>query len=152
MTYDELVALFEEAKLYQKRANLKNMKADALRMSVLGRAITYDKPNVQTSPHNYVEDTLAEVADLESEAEVIMSQGDDLKARLKAMIEILESDEQQIVLIDYYFNGLSISDIADKRNFSKTAVWDIRNDALVNIFDSLQNSERNERNERNERE
>lgn len=122
----KLIAIREQAR--QIRA--KQEKIEELRMSLYGTGIDYSKDNVQTSPVNTMELYEAEIDYLTREVNAMKQSLINKAKKLQVM-----SNKERFILINKYFNDMSINQISRKMKKSKRTVNYIHSDALENYYD-----------------
>ena len=96
-------------------------------------AIQYDKPNIQTSPRDYLTDKIIELADYEK---VIVNEqtkyNHEAEALHKEIMRLRNKNERE-VLLRYYLRSESASDIGKALNINRTSVFRIMRRAEGNI-------------------
>ena len=96
-------------------------------------AIRYDKDRIMTTPMNYQEQALIDAADLEAQAEKLITEGDVLRMELIKLIYKLDDISDQTVLIRYYFNNETLRSMAEETNHDPTTYWYRKENAIQKI-------------------
>lgn len=109
----------------------KEQELEALRYKASGAgAIRYDKERVQTSPQNYMEMAMMDIAELGKEIEEDKASIEDIKGTAYGIVRVMQQAEERTVLEWFYLNGLSMEDTADKMHMSKRNAYYLKEDAL----------------------
>lgn len=92
-------------------------------------AILSSMPKGSSNPHKY--DKLAEINDaIESKLEDAIN----IKYDVFNAISLLENKEEKSVMLDYYINGLTIWEIAQRTNYSTAQVKRIKKEATRKLI------------------
>lgn len=115
----------------EQAINDKLLELEALRYKASGAgAIRYDKVNVQTSPQNFMEQVICDIAELSAEVEEDRASVDELKGTAYAIIRRMPKADERTLLEWYYLNGLPMAAIMEKMHRSERSVYYLRMDAL----------------------
>lgn len=133
MTVEELKDKFHRVRDNRREVIALKDKAAALRQSAMGGAIRYDKDRIMTTPMNYQEQALIDAADLEAQAEKLITEGDVLRMELIKLIYKLDDISDQTVLIRYYFNNETLRSMAEETNHDPTTYWYRKENAIQKI-------------------
>ena len=107
-------------------------------LTLLPKAITYDKEKVQTSPEDILANGAAEIVEMQEElgrSIVILKRK---KAGAEAMIIRLENSDEREVMRYYYLDSIEgqlfkWEDVAEKMHRDKRQIFRIHGNALKNL-------------------
>ena len=104
---------------------------DALRYRASGAgAIRYDKDHVMTSPQNYIEIAIQDIADVSRKLDKEKELFEALLYDAYSIIRQMKVPEQRIALVMHYMNCKPWQEVETVLNISKRKMFYIRNEAL----------------------
>ena len=101
-----------------------------LRACLLPAAIVYDKDRVQTTPDDMMADTMADVVDLDAQIEILQRQRARQIRRIGKALDMLEDSREKAILEAYYIGQKSMTDIADRMNYSLQHTYRLKRDGV----------------------
>lgn len=115
----------------EKSIRDKKLELEALYYKAGGcTAIQYDKVSVQTSPQNYMEMAIADIAELRQEIEEDDAQIEETKGNAYSIVRRMSDPSQRAMIEWFYLNCVSMQTVAEKMYMSERNAYYLRDDAL----------------------
>jgi DNA-directed RNA polymerase specialized sigma subunit len=111
----------------------KDIRRQELRACLLPAAITYDKDRVQTTPEDHMAETMAEVADLDAEIEILRRRRARQIRLISRALDQLEDDREKAILEAYYIGRKSMNEIAEHMSYSLQHTYRLKRDGVENM-------------------
>jgi len=111
----------------------KDIRRQELRACLLPSAITYDKDRVQTTPDDVMADTMADVADLDAEIEILQRQRARQIRRIGKALDMLEDSREKAILEAYYIGQKSMVEISERMSYSLQHTYRLKRDGVEKI-------------------
>ena len=108
----------------------KDIRRQELRACLLPAAITYDKDRVQTTPEDNMAETMAEVADLDAEIEILRRRRARQICLISRALDQLEDGREKAVLEAYYIGRKSMNEIAEHMSYSLQHTYRLKRDGV----------------------
>ena len=108
----------------------KDIRRRELRACLLPSAITYDKDRVQVTPEDHMAETMAEVADLDAEIEILQRRRARQIRLISGALDQLEDGREKAILEAYYIGRKSMNDIAEHMNYSLQHAYRLKRDGV----------------------
>ena len=108
----------------------KDIRRQELRACLLPAAITYDKDRVQTTPEDHMAETMAEVADLDAEIEILQRRRARQIRLISGALDELEDGREKAVLEAYYIGRKSMNEIAEHMHYSLQHTYRLKRDGV----------------------
>ena len=107
-------------------------------LTLLPKAIVYDKDKVQTSPEDILARSAAEIVEMQEELRLSIAKLKSKKAGGEAMIMGLDSSDEREVMRYYYLDSiqgkpLKWDEVAEKMHRDKRQIFRIHGNALSNL-------------------
>ena len=118
----------------------KDIRRRKLRACLLPIGIVYDKDRVQTSPEDQMAETMAEVADLDQQIEILQRQRARQICRIGRAIDQLGDSRERAVLDAYYTGQMSMTEIAEYMHYSRQHIYRLRGSGVENMRKMLKGS------------
>lgn len=103
----------------------KVMQAEALKASLLPRAIRYDGDKVQTSPRDYVLEVMAKIDELNAEINALSAKKTEYILQAIAEVERIPGELEKEILTAYYIKGERVRHIARRMHYSREGIYKI---------------------------
>lgn len=104
-----------------------------LRACLLPAAIVYDKDRVQTTPDDMMADTMADVADLDAQIEILQRQRARQIRRIGKALDLLEDSRERAILEAYYIGQRSMNEISEYMHYSLQHTYRLKRDGVENM-------------------
>ena len=136
MSMDELMDLKETYEFLLSPRRLadeiwrKDIRRQELRACLLPAAIAYDKDRVQTTPDDVMADTMADVADLDAEIEILQRQRARQIRRIGKALDMLEDSREKAILEAYYIGQKSMVEISERMSYSLQHTYRLKRDGV----------------------
>lgn len=116
-----------------------NAKIEARKSSLDLHGISYDGVKVQTSPHDKIADTIAEIDELERKRDQLIVMRDEAIEDVERSVMQLKDDAERTVLYMQYASGnrIRFGDIADTLHYSYRQTDRIRLQALQHLDEMM---------------
>lgn len=111
----------------------KDIRRQELRACLLPAAITYDKDRVQTTPEDHMAETMAEVADLDAEIEILRRRRARQIRLISRALDQLEDGREKAILEAYYIGRKSMNEIAEHMSYSLQHTYRLKRDGVENM-------------------
>ena len=111
----------------------KDIRRQELRACLLPAAITYDKDRVQTTPEDNMAETMAEVADLDAEIEILQRRRARQIRLISRALDQLEDGREKAILEAYYIGRKSMNEIAEHMSYSLQHTYRLKRDGVENM-------------------
>ena len=111
----------------------KDIRRQELRACLLPAAITYDKDRVQVTPEDHMADTMAEVADLDAEIEILQRRRARQIRLISRALDQLEDGREKAILEAYYIGRKSMNEIAEHMSYSLQHTYRLKRDGVENM-------------------
>lgn len=111
----------------------KDIRRQELRACLLPAAITYDKDRVQTTPEDNMAETMAEVADLDAEIEILRRRRARQIRLISRALDQLEDGREKAILEAYYIGRKSMNEIAEHMSYSLQHTYRLKRDGVENM-------------------
>lgn len=111
----------------------KDIRRQALRACLLPAAITYDKDRVQVTPEDHMAETMAEVADLDAEIEILQRRRARQIRLISKALDQLEDGREKAILEAYYIGRKSMNEIAEHMSYSLQHTYRLKRDGVENM-------------------
>lgn len=108
----------------------KDIRREELRACLLPAAITYDKDRVQTTPEDHMAETMAEVADLDAEIEILRRRRARQIHLISGALDQLEDSREKAILEAYYIGRKSMTGIAEHMGYSLQHAYRLKKDGV----------------------
>lgn len=108
----------------------KDIRRQELRACLLPAAITYDKDRVQTTPEDHMAETMAEVADLDAEIEILRRRRARQIRLISRALDQLEDGREKAILEAYYIGRKSMNEIAEHMSYSLQHAYRLKKDGV----------------------
>jgi len=108
----------------------KDIRRRELRACLLPAAITYDKDKVQTTPEDHMAETMAEVADLDAEIEILRRRRARQIHLISGALDQLEDGREKAILEAYYIGRKSMNEIAEHMSYSLQHAYRLKKDGV----------------------
>lgn len=118
----------------------KDIRRQELRACMLPVAITYDKDRVQTTPEDHMAETMAEVADLDAEIEILQRRRARQIRLISRALDQLEDGREKAILEAYYIGRKSMSEIAEHMSYSLQHAYRLKRDGVEKMRKMLKAS------------
>lgn len=107
---------------------------ESLRYSLLGSGIPIKKTYVQEStPMDKMASTMASVADLDKEIQKRIAKLAREQKKALGIIQTLKKTEHRAILTDYYLNGYTWEQVADRNGYSIQHIYELHGMALKEL-------------------
>ncbi len=139
MSMDELMDLKETYEFLLSPRRLadeiwrKDIRRQELRACLLPAAITYDKDRVQVTPEDHMAETMAEVADLDAEIEILQRRRARQIRLISKALDQLEDGREKAILEAYYIGRKSMNEIAEHMSYSLQHTYRLKRDGVENM-------------------
>lgn len=142
MTPGEIKDYFRQIRKEQLEINHLAEMIQHEELTLLPKAITYDKDKVQVSPDDILARSAAEIVEMQEELGRSIMILKRKKARAEAMIIQLENSDEREVMRYYYLDSienklLRWDDVAEKMHHEKRQIFRIHGNALRNLSEIL---------------
>lgn len=115
----------------EKCLNNKRLELDALRYKASGAgAIRYDKDRIQITPEDFMVKAMDDIIRIDKQIKKEEVEADKKKGRAYSIVRKMDQALQRIIIEWYYFNGLSMTDVATRMNIAERTAYYLRDDAL----------------------
>ena len=111
----------------------KDIRRRELRACLLPAAITYDKDKVQVTPADTMAETMAEVADLDAEIEILQRRRARQISLISRALDQLEDGREKAILEAYYIGRKSMNEIAEHMSYSLQHTYRLKRDGVENM-------------------
>lgn len=111
----------------------KDIRRQELRACLLPAAITYDKDRVQVTPEDHMAETMAEVADLDAEIEILQRRRARQIRLISKALDQLEDSREKAILEAYYIGRKSMNEIAEHMSYSLQHTYRLKRDGVENM-------------------
>lgn len=111
----------------------KDIRRQELRACLLPAAITYDKDRVQVTPEDRMAETMAEVADLDAEIEILQRRRARQIRLISKALDQLEDGREKAILEAYYIGRKSMNEIAEHMSYSLQHTYRLKRDGVENM-------------------
>ena len=111
----------------------KDIRRQELRACLLPAAITYDKDRVQVTPEDHMAETMAEVADLDAEIEILQRRRARQIRLISGALDQLEDGREKAILEAYYIGRKSMNEIAEHMSYSLQHTYRLKRDGVENM-------------------
>jgi DNA-directed RNA polymerase specialized sigma subunit len=111
----------------------KDIRRQELRACLLPAAITYDKDRVQVTPEDHMAETMAEVADLDAEIEILQRRRARQIRLISKALDQLEDGREKAILEAYYIGRKSMNEIAEHMSYSLQHTYRLKRDGVENM-------------------
>lgn len=111
----------------------KDIRRQELRACLLPAAITYDKDRVQVTPEDHMAETMAEVADLDAEIEILQRRRARQIRLISKALDQLEDGREKVILEAYYIGRKSMNEIAEHMSYSLQHTYRLKRDGVENM-------------------
>ena len=111
----------------------KDIRRQELRACLLPAAITYDKDRVQVTPEDHMAETMAEVADLDAEIEILQRRRARQIRLISKALDQLEDGREKAILEAYYIGRKSMNEIAEYMSYSLQHTYRLKRDGVENM-------------------
>ena len=111
----------------------KDIRRQELRACLLPAAVTYDKDRVQTTPDDVMADTMADVADLDAEIEILQRRRARQISLISRALDQLEDGREKAILEAYYIGRKSMNEIAEHMSYSLQHTYRLKRDGVENM-------------------
>ena len=111
----------------------KDIRRQELRACLLPAAITYDKDRVQVTPEDHLAETMAEVADLDAEIEILQRRRARQIRLISKALDQLEDGREKAILEAYYIGRKSMNEIAEHMSYSLQHTYRLKRDGVENM-------------------
>lgn len=111
----------------------KDIRRQELRACLLPAAITYDKDRVQVTPEDHMAETMAEVADLDAEIEILQKRRARQIRLISKALDQLEDGREKAILEAYYIGRKSMNEIAEHMSYSLQHTYRLKRDGVENM-------------------
>lgn len=108
----------------------KDIRRQELRACLLPAAITYDKDRVQVTPEDHMAETMAEVADLDAEIEILQRRRARQIRLISKALDQLEDSREKAILEAYYIGRKSMNEIAEHMSYSLQHAYRLKRDGV----------------------
>lgn len=108
----------------------KDIRRQELRACLLPAAITYDKDRVQVTPEDHMAETMAEVADLDAEIEILRRRRARQIRMISGALDQLEDGREKAILEAYYIGRKSMNEIAEHMSYSLQHAYRLKKDGV----------------------
>lgn len=108
----------------------KDIRRQELRACLLPAAITYDKDRIQTTPEDHMAETMAEVADLDAEIEILRRRRARQIHLISGALDQLEDGREKAILEAYYIGRKSMNEIAEHMSYSLQHAYRLKKDGV----------------------
>lgn len=108
----------------------KDIRRQELRACLLPAAITYDKDRVQMTPEDHMAETMAEVADLDAEIEILRRRRARQIHLISGALDQLEDGREKAILEAYYIGRKSMNEIAEHMSYSLQHAYRLKKDGV----------------------
>ena len=108
----------------------KDIRRQELRACLLPAAITYDKDRVQVTPEDHMAETMAEVADLDAEIEILRRRRARQIRLISGALDQLEDGREKAILEAYYIGRKSMNEIAEHMSYSLQHTYRLKRDGV----------------------
>lgn len=111
----------------------KDIRRQELRACLLPAAVTYDKDRVQVTPEDHMAETMAEVADLDAEIEILQRRRARQIRLISKALDQLEDGREKAILEAYYIGRKSMNEIAEHMSYSLQYTYRLKRDGAENM-------------------
>lgn len=111
----------------------KDIRRRELKACLLPAGIAYDKDRVQVTPTDTMADTMAEVADLDAEIEILQRRRARQISMIGRALDQLEDGRERTILEAYYTGQMSMAEIAGYMHYSPQHTYSLRQRGVENI-------------------
>lgn len=111
----------------------KDIRRQELRACLLPAAITYDKDRVQVTPEDHMAETMAEVADLDAEIEILQRRRARQIRLISKALDQLEDGREKAIIEAYYIGRKSMNEIAEHMSYSLQHTYRLKRDGVENM-------------------
>lgn len=111
----------------------KDIRRQELRACLLPAATTYDKDRVQVTPEDHMAETMAEVADLDAEIEILQRRRARQIRLISEALDQLEDGREKAILEAYYIGRKSMNEIAEHMSYSLQHTYRMKRDGVENM-------------------
>lgn len=111
----------------------KDIRRQELRACLLPAAITYDKDRVQVTPEDHMAETMAEVADLDAEIEILQRRRARQIRLISKALDQLEDGREKAILEAYYIGRKPMNEIAEHMSYSLQHTYRLKRDGVENM-------------------
>ena len=111
----------------------KDIRRQELRACLLPAAIIYDKDRVQVTPEDHMAETMAEVADLDAEIEILQRRRARQIRLISKALDQLEDGREKAILEAYYIGRKSMHEIAEHMSYSLQHTYRLKRDGVENM-------------------
>ena len=125
MEYREGRAYLSQVRTIESLIRQKLLLAEALRASLMPRAIQYDTDKVQTSPADHLSEVMVKIDLLNEEVNALAAEKQAAIIQVADAIGTLESEVEREVLTAFYIAGRSARLIAQEMHYSRRGVYRI---------------------------
>lgn len=108
----------------------KDIRRQELRACLLPAAITYDKDRVQTTPEDHMAETMADMADLDAEIEILRRRRARQIHLISGALDQLEDGREKAILEAYYIGRKSMNEIAEHMSYSLQHTYRLKRDGV----------------------
>lgn len=135
MTNEEVIEILRRArKFYLKEYNLM-MHKEALRATLLGSGIRYDRDKVMSSPTDKMCDTCAEIDRIERELDGVRDKIIETRLLVTKMVNRLPRKERYVLRM-YYLNGWTIAEISKALSMSPRHCFRLKDNGIRMVAES----------------
>ena len=111
----------------------KDIRRQELRACLLPAAVTYDKDRVQVTPEDHMAETMAEVADLDAEIEILQRRRARQIRLISKALDQLEDGREKAILEAYYIGRKPMNEIAEHMSYSLQHTYRLKRDGVENM-------------------
>lgn len=138
MTTNEVKDYFKQIRREQLEIEHLAQMIQKEELTLLPKAVTYDRDRVQTSPENILDASMAEIAEMQGELQRSIIILKSKRAQGEAYIIKLDDADEREVMRYYYIDSIGSrlftwEEVAKAMNMSMRSVFRIHGNALVNL-------------------
>lgn len=126
-------AILSEVRVIEAMIRRKLLQAEAIKASLLPRAIRYDGDKVQTSPRDPVLGVFERLDELNEEIDELARQKQRAIIRTIELIERVDGNLEKEVLTAFYVNEEPARKIARRMSFSRDSIYKIIRRAIERL-------------------
>lgn len=123
-------ALLSEVRVIESLIRRKLLEAEAIRLSLLPRAIRYDTDQVQTSPRDPVIEVFEKLDEINAEVDRLAEEKREAMLRTMRLIDSVDGALEREVLTAFYVREDSARKIAKQLNYSVFSIYKIIDRAI----------------------
>lgn len=133
MEYQEGKAILSQVRVIESMIRQKLLLAEALRASLMPRAIQYDTDKVQASQCDPIPEVMVKIETLNEEVDALALEKQKAILDVARLIDSLSSEKESEILTAFYISGKPVTWIMKEMHYSRSGVYRIMRKGIEKI-------------------